>query len=119
MSTFKDLLIWQKAINLVTDIYKSTKSFPKDEQFGLTSQIRRSSISIPSNIAEGHGRLGKNDYLKFLNIALSSLFEMQTQIEIAKNINYLNENEFNILYENSRELERMLVAFINKIKDRK
>ena len=83
MSTFKDLLIWQKAMNLVTDIYKFTRLFPKDEQFGLTSQIRRSSISIPSNIAEGYGRQGKNDYLKFLNIALSSLFEMQTQIEIA------------------------------------
>ncbi len=65
-------------MNLVTDIYKFTRLFPKDEQFGLTSQIRRSSISIPSNIAEGYGRQGKNDYLKFLNIALSSLFEMQT-----------------------------------------
>ncbi|MDP2161667.1 MAG: four helix bundle protein [Flavobacterium sp.] len=119
MSTFKDLLIWQKAMNLVTDIYKSTKSFPKDEQFGLTSQIRRSSVSIPSNIAEGYGRHGKNDYLKFLHISLSSLFEMQTQIEIAKNIDYLNENNFKILYEDSRELERMLVSFINKIKDRK
>ena len=106
-------------MNLVTDIYKFTRLFPKDEQFGLTSQIRRSSISIPSNIAEGYGRQGKNDYLKFLNIALSSLFEMQTQIEIAKNIDYLNENEFNILHEKSREVERMLVSFINKIEDRK
>ena len=106
-------------MNLVTDIYKFTRLFPKDEQFGLTSQIRRSSISIPSNIAEGYGRQGKNDYLKFLNIALSSLYEMQTQIEIAKNIDYLNENEFNILHEKSREVERMLVSFINKIKDRK
>ena len=106
-------------MNLVTNIYKFTRLFPKDEQFGLTSQIRRSSISIPSNIAEGYGRQGKNDYLKFLNIALSSLFEMQTQIEIAKNIDYLNENEFNILHEKSREVERMLVSFINKIKDRK
>ena len=106
-------------MNLVTDIYKFTRLFPKDEQFGLTSQIRRSSISIPSNIAEGYGRQGKNDYLKFLNIALSSLFEMQTQIEIAKNIDYLNENEFNILHEKSIEVERMLVSFINKIKDRK
>jgi four helix bundle protein len=119
MSTFKDLLIWQKAMNLVTDIYKFTRLFPKDEQFGLTSQIRRSSISIPSNIAEGYGRQGKNDYLKFLHISLSSLFEMQTQIEIAKNIDYLNENNFKILYEDSRELERMLVSFINNIKDRK
>ncbi len=119
MSTFKDLLIWLKAMNLVTKIYQTTQLFPKDEQFGLTSQIRRSSISIPSNIAEGFGRQGKNDYLKFLNISLSSLFEMQTQIEIAKNINYLNETDFSILYEDSRELERMLVSFINKIKNRK
>ncbi|RAR51005.1 four helix bundle protein [Flavobacterium lacus] len=118
MSTFKDLLIWQKAMNFVTKIYQSTRLFPKDEQFGLTSQIRRSSISIPSNIAEGYGREGNNDYLRFLNIALSSLFELQTQLEIAKNINYLNEQEFNILYEDLRELERMLVAFIKKIKDR-
>jgi four helix bundle protein len=119
MSTFKDLLIWLKAMNLVTKIYQTTQLFPKDEQFGLTSQIRRSSISIPSNIAEGFGRQGKNDYLKFLNISLSSLFEMQTQIEIAKNINYLNETDFSIPYEDSRELERMLVSFINKIKNRK
>jgi four helix bundle protein len=116
MSTFKDLLIWQKAMNFVTKIYQSTRLFPKDEQFGLTSQIRRSSISIPSNIAEGYGREGNNDYLRFLNIALSSLFELQTQLEIAKNINYLNEHEFNILYEDLRELERMLVAFIKKLK---
>ena len=119
MKTIRDLLIWQKAMNLVTNTYQITQKFPKEELFGLTSQIRRSAISLPSNIAEGYGRQGKNDYLKFLNIALSSLFEMQTQIEIAKNIDYLNENEFNILHEKSREVERMLVSFINKIKDRK
>lgn len=118
MSTFKDLLIWQKAMTLVTKVYQSTKLFPKEELFGLTSQIRRSAVSIPSNIAEGYGRDGKNDYLKFLNISLSSLFEMQTQIEIAKNIDYLNENDFTILYNDSRELERMLISFINKIKER-
>jgi four helix bundle protein len=119
MSTFKDLLIWQKAMNFVTKIYQSTRLFPKDEQFGLTSQIRRSSISIPSNIAEGFGREGNNDYLRFLNISLSSLFEIQTQLEIAKNVHYLNVTEFNLLYEDSRELERILVAFIKRIKDRK
>ncbi len=105
-------------MTLVTKVYQSTKLFPKEELFGLTSQIRRSSVSIPSNIAEGYGRDGKNDYLKFLNISLSSLFEMQTQIEIAKNIDYLNENDFTILYNDSRELERMLISFINKIKER-
>lgn len=76
MSTFRNLKIWQKAITLVTKIYQKTKGFPQEEIYGLTSQIKRASISIPSNIAEGYGREGKNDYLKFLNIAMSSLFEL-------------------------------------------
>lgn len=119
MTPFRNLIIWQKSMNLVTKIYKTTRQFPKEELFGLTSQIRRSAISIPSNIAEGSGRDGINDYLKFLNIAISSLFELQTQIEIAKNIEYLQENEFVNLYEDTRELERMMVSYINKIKENK
>ncbi|MRX37968.1 four helix bundle protein [Flavobacterium sp. LC2016-23] len=118
MSDFRKLLIWQKSVALTTKIYFSTNHFPKEEIFGLTSQIRRSSISIPSNIAEGYGRESDKDFLRFLNIAIASLFEMQTQLEIAKNITYLNEQEFNNLYEDSREVERMLVSFIKKIKDR-
>jgi four helix bundle protein len=118
MSNFRNLLVWQKAMSLTTFIYNSTNKFPKEEIFGLTSQIRRASISIPSNIAEGFGRDSCKEYLRFLNISISSLFELQTQLEIAKNINYLNEIEFNTLYENSRELERMLVSFTNKIKER-
>ncbi len=118
MSTFRDLLVWQKGMNLVTECYKTTKKFPKEDLFGLTSQIRRSAISIPSNIAEGYGRNGKHDYLKFLNISLSSLFEYQTQIEIAYNINYITDLEFNNIYEKSREVERMLVSFIDKIEKR-
>ena len=103
---------------LTTKIYFSTNNFPKEEIFGLTSQIRRSSVSIPSNIAEGFGRETDKDFLRFLNISLGSLFEMQTQLEIAKNISYLKEYDFNNLYEDSREVERMLVSFIKKIKDR-
>lgn len=118
MSNFRNLLIWQKSMSLTTNIYNSTKKFPKEEFFGLTSQIRRSSISVPSNIAEGFGRDSNKEYLRFLNISIGSLFEMQTQLEIAKNIQYLNEEEFNNLYEDSREVERMLVLFINKIKER-
>lgn len=118
MSDFKKLLIWQKSMSLITKIYISTNNFPKEEIFGLTSQIRRSSISIPSNIAEGLGRESNKEFLRFLNISIGSLFEMQTQLEIAKNIAYLNENEFNILYEDSREVERMLVSFMKKIKER-
>ncbi|EJL67023.1 four helix bundle protein [Flavobacterium sp. CF136] len=118
MSDFRKLLIWQKSMALITKIYFSTNNFPKEEIFGLTSQIRRSSISIPSNITEGSGRESDKDFLRFLNISTGSLFEMQTQLEIAKNITYLNQEEFNNLYEDNREVERMLVAFIKKIKDR-
>ncbi|PAM96578.1 four helix bundle protein [Flavobacterium sp. IR1] len=118
MSNFRSLLIWQKSMALITKIYYSTNNFPKEEIFGLTSQIRRSSISIPSNIAEGYGRESDKDFLRFLNISIGSLFEMQTQLEIAKNITYLNEQEFNNLYEDSREVERMLVSFIKKLKAR-
>ncbi|MDA6068469.1 four helix bundle protein [Flavobacterium sp. AC] len=118
MSNFRTLLIWQKSMALITKIYLITNKFPKEEIFGLTSQIKRCSISIPSNIAEGSGRESNKDFLRFLNISIGSLFEMQTQLEIAKNITYLNEEEFNNLYEDSREVERMLVSFIKKLKDR-
>lgn len=116
MKTFRDLLIWQKAMTLVTNCYAISSDFPKEEQFGLTSQIRRCAISIPSNISEGFGRGTNNDYYRFLTISLSSLFEFQTQVEIAYNLNYITLENFNTLYEDSRELERMLTSFMNKIK---
>jgi len=117
MSHFKKILVWQKSISLVTKIYTATSIFPKEEMFGLTSQIRRSSVSIPSNIAEGAGRESTKDFLRFLYISLGSIFEMQTQLEIAKNITYIKEEEFNNLYEDSREIERMLASLIRKLKD--
>ena len=117
MSHFKKILVWQKSISLVTKIYKATRTFPKEEMFGLTSQIRRSSVSIPSNIAEGSGRESSKDFLRFLYISMGSIFEMQTQLEIAKNIIYIKEEEFNNLYEDSREIERMLASLIRKLKD--
>jgi four helix bundle protein len=117
MSHFRKILVWQKSISLVTKIYKTTSTFPKEEMFGLTSQIRRSSISIPSNIAEGAGRESTKDFLRFLYISMGSIFEMQTQLEIAKNIIYIKEEEFNHLYEDSREIERMLASLIRKLKD--
>lgn len=119
MKTFRYLLIWQKSMNLVTEIYQLTNSFPKEEIYGLSSQIRRSSISIPSNIAEGYGRNGNTELLRFLSISISSLFEMQTQLEISFNLKYITEYQFSKTNEESRELERMLSAFIKKLKDRK
>jgi len=100
---------------LVTETYSITKRFPKDETFGLTSQLRRCSISIPSNISEGFGRGSNKDYHRFLTISLGSLFEFQTQIEIASNLKYVSEHDYNKIYEHNRELERMMSAFIRKI----
>ena len=102
-------------MTLVTNTYQITQQFPNEELFGLTSQIRRSAVSIPSNIAEGYGRESQKDFLRFINFAVSSLFELQTQIEIAKNINYLNETEFNNIFEKTRELEAMMIAFSKKL----
>ncbi|SFN86235.1 four helix bundle protein [Bizionia echini] len=116
-STFRKLLVWQKSMALVTLIYSEVMVFPPDELYALTSQIKRSATSIPSNIAEGYGREGKKDYLRFLNIALSSLFELQTQLEIAYNLKFLKQDNFNKLYNDSREIERMLSSFIRKIKN--
>jgi four helix bundle protein len=115
MKTFRDLLIWQKAMALVIVTYEKTKQFPQSENYGLTSQLRRCAISIPSNIAEGYGRDTQKEFARFLSIAIGSLYEFQTQIEIAKNINYLNITEFNLLYENSRELEIMMKSFTRKL----
>lgn len=106
-------------MDFVTEIYKVSKTFPKEESFGLTSQIRRSSISIPSNISEGYGREGLNDYIRFLNIAISSLFELQTQIEIAFNLKYIHKERFDKLFESSREIERMLSSFIRSLKSKR
>lgn len=116
MKTFRDLLIWQKAMVLVTNSYHYTATFPKEEQFGLTSQLRRCAVSIPSNIAEGFGRNTNKEYHRFLRISLGSLFEFQTQIEIAHNLNYIPLNDFQTIHESSRELERILTSFIDKVR---
>ncbi len=116
MKSYRDLIIWQKSMRLVTRIYLITKELPKNELYGLTSQIRRSSISLPSNIAEGYGRNSTNDYIRFLQIACGSLYEVQTQLEICRNLEYLSKDIFNKIYEQSREIERMLNSLIGKLK---
>ena len=105
-------------MSFVTEIYKTSQNFPKEEQFGLTSQIRRSAVSIPSNISEGYGRESVNEYLRFLNIAIASLFELQTQLEISYNLKYIQKENFEMMYDSSREIERMLSSFIRAIKNK-
>ena len=103
-------------MGLVTETYTITKTFPSEELYGLTTQLRRSAVSIPSNIAEGYGRNASGDYKRFLQIAAGSLFELQTQIEIAFNLNYLAAVQFQDLFEKAKELDRMLLSLIKKIK---
>lgn len=116
MKTYHELIVWQKSINLVSMIYNFTKDFPKEEIYGLTNQIRRAAVSIPSNIAEGFGRYSKNDFKRFLKISIASLFEVQTQLEISKNLQFISEEDFNKIYNATREIEAMLSSLIRKIK---
>ena len=115
IKSYRDLIVWQKSMELVKEVYLITKKLPKEEQYGLTSQIRRSSISIPSNIAEGYGRHSTNDYLRFLQIATGSLYELQTQLEISRNLDFLPKESFDKSFEGSREIERMLSSLIRKV----
>lgn len=91
VNSYKDLLVWQQAIDLTVNIYALTSNFPKSELFGLASQIQRAAISVPSNIAEGHARDSTKEYLRFISIALGSLAEVETQLVIANKLQFLND----------------------------
>src|SRR5437667_287270 len=97
MKSYKELTVWQKSIELCDQIYKTTDKFPKEEMYGLTAQIRRCSVSIPSNIAEGQRRGHKAEYTQFLRVAFGSGAELETQIIIASKVGYLNMKEFDKL----------------------
>ena len=118
MNNFRELKVWQKAMNLITSIYTTTSKFPQNEQFGLTSQIRRSSVSIASNIAEGFGRNTKNEFARFLRISIGSLFELQTQLEISKNLKFITSEKFDNILSESIEIEKMLKALIKSIQNK-
>ena len=108
--SFKDLIVWQKSYKLVLEIYKITKDFPKSETYGLSQQMRKSAVSIPSNIAEGYGRKHKAEYNQFLSIAYGSLLELETQFLIAKDLRYVSESQIGetLLKEVGSILYRML-----------
>ena len=112
MKTHKDLEVWQKAIAFVTDVYNQTSNFPKEEIYGLVSQLRRSAVSIPSNIAEGAARQSNKEYIQFLYVALGSLMELDTQLIIAKNLNFLSNESLNDLQSKTNEIGKMLNGFI-------
>jgi four helix bundle protein len=112
---YKDLKVWQKGIEVVDKIYSVTHSFPKDELYGLVSQMRRAAVSIPSNVAEGFVRQHAKEYKQFLYVSLGSCAELDTQLVIADRRKYINGNMFEELTEEINHETRMLVSLINKL----
>ena len=115
--SYRNQFIWQRAVQLAINCYKFTQLFPKLELYGLTSQIRRSSVSVASNIAEGYGRRSKQEYIQFLHIALGSLRELDTQLIIAKEVDLAEIELFTPILNEVEEMQSILVATLNKIKD--
>ncbi|MBL7929804.1 MAG: four helix bundle protein [Bacteroidia bacterium] len=111
MHNFRNLKVWQKAIELSTKIYSLTKNFPAEEKFGIISQIRRAAVAIASNIAEGAGRNSEKEFCYFLQVSLGSSYEMETQIVIAGNLNFLNDEAFNDTIISITEIKRMISGF--------
>ncbi|MGX9984891.1 four helix bundle protein [Soonwooa purpurea] len=118
MRTHKDLDVWKLSIDFVTEIYALTIRFPKEEQFGLINQIRRASVSVPSNIAEGAGRKSDKEFLQFLYISLGSVQEIATQILISLNLNYLTKSEYEILLIKLHQISKMLSGLIKSVKEK-
>lgn len=116
MATYKELIVWKESMNLSVLIYKITKTFPYDEKKGLTDQMRRASVSIVSNIAEGYGRLSDNDLLHFLKFSLGSSYELDTQLELSKYLGYIDEDTFNDLYFRLNNIIKMLSSLIYRRK---
>ena|ERR1019366_5653616 len=113
--SYRDLVVWQKALDLVTEIYRATSGFPREEVFGLTSQLRRSAVSVPSNIAEGQGRATKGEFIQFLSHARGSLYELETQIVIAGRLGYLLAEREHALAAKAEEVARILNGLLTSL----
>ena len=115
IKSYKDLQIWRKGIKLVEDVYAATSTFPREETYGLTSQSRRSAVSIPSNISEGFARLHNKEYRQFLYVSLGSCAELTTQVIIASRLKYIGSTEAEILLHNIDEISKMTMGLIKKL----
>jgi len=118
LRNYKDLKVWQRSYNLCLDIYKITKGFPQEEKYGLISQIRRASVSVPSNIAEGYGRKTTPDYIRSLYIAYGSTCELETQILLGGDLDYIKVEQAKKLQNDIGEVERMLKALIKSLENK-
>jgi len=114
--SYKDLVAWQKSMDLVTAVYRVSQGFPKEEIFGLVSQIRRAAVSVPSNIAEGHARTSRKEFQYFLSNARGSLAELETQLTIAHQLAYIDETGINQLLDRLGEVGRLLNGLLTALK---
>ena len=114
--SYRDLIAWRKAMEFVTQIYKATTAFPPDERYGLTNQLRRAAVSVPSNIAEGQARFSPREFHHFLSQARGSLVEIETQLMIARNLGYLSEEQAEGLLTQAAELGRIINGLLGSIK---
>ncbi len=112
--SYRDLIAWQKAKSVALEVYRCTRRFPKNELYGLSSQMRRAAVSVPSNIAEGKGRFSRKEFLQFLYHARGSLLELQTQLSIARDLDYMDLVAFKSLELETEELGRILNGLINR-----
>jgi four helix bundle protein len=116
--SYRDLVAWQKGMVLVEQVYRETANWPADERFGLTSQVRRAVVSVPANIAEGTGRSGSTELRRFLSIAHGSLCEVQTHLEIAQRLGFMEAETSRLLLEEADEVSRILHGFIRSLSDK-
>jgi four helix bundle protein len=115
--SFRDLQVWQRAMQLTVAVYRLTRDFPREEIYGLTSQIRRAAVSVPSNIAEGQGRLNPAEFRQFLGIARGSICEVQTQLEIARSLQFGKRELLDEAESLSHEVGKMIYSFLESVKD--
>ena len=113
--SYRELVAWQKAIELVTEVYRCTQGFPRHEVYGLAGQLRRAAVSIPSNIAEGQGRVTRGEFKQFLGHARGSVFELDSQILIARNLGYLDDGGANLLLDKIHEVGRILNGLLSSL----
>ena len=115
--SYRELLVWQKSMTLVKCIYQETRAFPKEEIYGLTSQMRRAAVSVPCNIAEGQGRASKKEFRQFLSMSRGSLLELETQLQIAADLGFLSAESRSQLVDKTAELLRMLNGLMGSLAD--
>jgi four helix bundle protein len=118
IQSYRDLIVWQRAMKLVEAVYESTANFPRSELYGLTSQMRRSAVSVPANIAEEHARHSRGEYIQFLGVARGSQAELETHTELAFRFGWLSEVEQNALGEETDHIARMLTSLVAKLREK-